>query len=77
LKATPDAQILPFDPGQYKALIGVRAEKLGYAAKFATPKTGKKVLSWCHLALDLLKKSTKYLDLLFDNRAGVLGYHWA
>jgi hypothetical protein len=59
------------------ALIGVRAEKLGHAAKFATPKTGTKVLSWCHLALDLLKKSTKYLDLLFDNRAGVLGYHWA
>jgi DDE family transposase len=59
------------------AIIGVRAEKLGHADKFATRKKGKKVLSWCHLALDLLKKSTKYLDLLFDNRAGVLGYHWA
>jgi hypothetical protein len=59
------------------AIIGVRAEKLGHADKFATRKKGKKVLSWCHLALDLLKKSTKYLDLLFDNRAGALGYHWA
>ena len=59
------------------AIIGLRAEKLGYADEFATPKKGTKVLSWCHLALDLLKKSTKYLNLLFDNRAGVLGYHWA
>ena len=59
------------------ALIGVRAEKLDYTTQFATVKKDTRVLSWCHLALDLLKKSTKYLNLLFDNQAGVLGYHWA
>jgi Transposase DDE domain len=59
------------------ALIGVRAEKLGYATKLACRKKGKKVLSWCALALKLLRKSTKYLNLLFDNTAGCLGIHWA
>jgi hypothetical protein len=59
------------------ALVGVRAEKLGYATKLACRKKGKKVLSWCALALKLLRKSTKHLDLLFDNSAGCLGIHWA
>jgi hypothetical protein len=59
------------------ALVGVRAESLGYATKLACRKKGKKVLSWCALALKLLRKSTKYLNLLFDNAAGALGIHWA
>ena len=59
------------------ALVGVRAEKLGYATKLACRKKGKKVLSWCALALKLLRKSTKHLNLLFDNSADCLGIHWA
>jgi hypothetical protein len=59
------------------ALVGVRAEKLGYASKLACRKKGKKALSWCALALKLLRKSTKHLNLLFDNSAGCLGIHWA
>jgi hypothetical protein len=58
-------------------VLGVRAEKLGYAALFATRKKGTKVLSWCHLALDLLRESTKHLDLLFHAQAAVLQLRWA
>jgi hypothetical protein len=59
------------------AVLGVRAEKLGYATQFAARKKGTKVLSWCHLALDLLKDSTRHLDLLFHAQAGVLQLRWA
>jgi hypothetical protein len=36
---------------------------------------GKKTLSWCALALKLLRESTGHLNLLFDNSAGCLGIH--
>ena len=57
------------------ALIGVRAETLGYAMKPARRTKGKKTLSWCALALKLLRESTGHLNLLFDNSAGCLGIH--
>jgi hypothetical protein len=59
------------------AVLGVRAEKLGYATQFATPKKGTRTLSWCHLALDMLKQSPKHLDLLFHAQAGVFQLRWA
>jgi hypothetical protein len=59
------------------AVIGMRGKKLGYADKFATPKKQKTVLSWVQLALWLLRKSTKYFNLLFDNEAECFSYHWA
>ena len=59
------------------AVIGMRGKKLGYAAKFAVPKKKQTVLSWVHIALNLLRESTKYLNLLFDNKAACFSFHWA
>jgi Transposase DDE domain len=59
------------------AVIGLRGKKLGYAAKFAVPKRKQTVLSWVQIALHLLRESTKYLNLLFDNKAGCFSFHWA
>ena len=58
------------------AVIGLRAEKLGYAAKFAGRKKGQKVLSWVHVALHLLRESSGFLNLLFENKAGCFSLHW-
>jgi len=58
------------------AVIGLRGEKLGYAAKFAGKKRRQVVLSWVQIALCLLRESTKYLDLLFDNTAACFSLHW-
>jgi hypothetical protein len=59
------------------AVIGMRGKKLGYAAKFAVPKKKQTVLSWVQIALNLLRESTKYLNLLFDNQAACFSFHWA
>jgi hypothetical protein len=59
------------------AIIGMRGKKLGYADKFAAPKKKQTVLSWVQVALNLLRESTKYLNLLFDNKAGCFSFHWA
>jgi hypothetical protein len=59
------------------AVIGMRGKKLGYADKFAVPKKKQTVISWVQIALCLLRKSTKYLNLLFDNEASCFSYHWA
>jgi Transposase DDE domain len=59
------------------AVIGMRGQKLGYADKFAVPKKKQTVLSWVQIALHLLRQSTKYLNLLFDNQAGCFSFHWA
>ena len=56
-------------------VIGLRGEKLGYAAKFAGRKKGEKVLSWVQVAVNLLKESWKFLNLLLDNKAGCLSLH--
>ena len=59
------------------AIIGMRGKKLGYADKFAVPKKKQAVLSWVQVALHLLRESTKYLNLLFDNKASCFSFHWA
>ena len=58
------------------AILGMRGKKLGYADKFAAPKKKQTVLSWVQIALNLLRESTKYLNLLFDNKAGCFSFHW-
>jgi hypothetical protein len=59
------------------AVLGLRADKLGYATQFATPKKGTRTVSWFHLALDMLKQSPKHLDLLFHAQAAVFQLRWA
>jgi hypothetical protein len=58
------------------AVIGLRGKKLGYADKFVAPKKKQAVLSWVQVALHLLRESTRYLNLLFDNQAGCFSFHW-
>jgi Transposase DDE domain len=58
------------------AVIGMRGKKLGYADKFVAPQKKQAVLSWVQVALHLLRESTRYLNLLFDNQAGSFSFHW-
>ena len=58
------------------AVIGLKAEKLGLAVKFAGRKKGQKVLSWVQVGLHLLRESTRFLNLLFENKAGYFSLHW-
>lgn len=59
------------------AVIGMRGNKLGYADKFCTRKKKRTVLSWTQVALNLLRESTKYLNLLFDATATGFCFRWA
>jgi hypothetical protein len=59
------------------AIIGMRGKQLGYTDKFAAPKRKQTVLSWVQIALHLLRESTPYLNLLFDNKARCFSFHWA
>lgn len=59
------------------AVIGVRGNKLGYREKFCTRKKKQKVLSWVQVALNLLRESAKYLNLLFDGTATGFYFRWA
>jgi hypothetical protein len=58
------------------AVLGIRGKKLGYTDKFSAPKKKQTVLSWVQIALNLLRESTKYLNLLFDNKADCFSFHW-
>ena len=59
------------------AVIGIRGNKLGYADKFCTRKKKQVVLSWVQVALNLLRESVKYLNLLFDGTAAGFYFRWA
>lgn len=58
------------------AVIGLGAEKLGDTVKFAGRKKGQKVLSWMQVAVNLLRESWKFLNLLFENKAEYFSLHW-
>jgi hypothetical protein len=58
------------------AVMGIKAENLGYAIKFSARTKGKKTFSWIQLALHLLQESTKFLNLLFENKASGFSLHW-
>jgi hypothetical protein len=59
------------------AVIGLRGNKLGYADKFSTKKKKQRVLSWVQVALNLLRESAKFLNLLFDGAATGFYFRWA
>jgi len=59
------------------AVIGIRGNKLGYADKFSTRKKKQVVLSWVQIALNLLRESAKYLNLLFDSQQVGFYFRWA
>jgi hypothetical protein len=59
------------------AVIGMRGNKLGYADKYSTKKRKQIVLSWVQVALNLLRESAKFLNLLFDGAATGFYFRWA
>ena len=59
------------------AVIGIRGNKLGYGDKFCTRKKKQVVLWWEQVALNLLRESTKYLNLLFDSQQVGFNFRWA
>ena len=59
------------------AVIGMRGNKLGYKDKYCTRKKRQTVLSWVQIALDLLRESAKFLNLLFESRGSGFHFRWA
>lgn len=59
------------------AVIGMRGNKLGYEDKFSTRKKKQTVLSWVQVALDLLRESAKFLNLLFESGGSGFNFRWA
>jgi hypothetical protein len=63
------------------AVIGMRGNKLSCAEKYRPKKKrGREErvwLSWAQVALNLLRESSKYLDLLFESRATGFYFRWA
>jgi hypothetical protein len=59
------------------AVIWVRDNKLGCREKFCTRKGKQKILSWTQVALNLLRESPKYLNLLLDGTASGFYFRWA
>lgn len=59
------------------AVIGLRGNKLGYREKFCARKRKRTVLSWAQVALNLLRKSEKFLNLLFESRSTGFNFRWA
>lgn len=58
-------------------VIGIRGNKLGYEDKFCVRKKKQAVLSWVQVALNLLRESAKYLNLLFDSQQAGFNFRWA
>jgi hypothetical protein len=59
------------------AVIGMRGNKLECAEKFCPRKKKQVLLSWAQIALDLLRESSKFLDLLFESRDTGFCFRWA
>lgn len=59
------------------AVIGMRGNKLGYKDKYCARKKRRTVLSWVQVALNLLRESAKYLNLLFDSQRAGFYFRWA
>jgi Transposase DDE domain len=59
------------------AVIGMRGKNLGYADKYSTRKKKRAVISWMQIALNLLRESSRYLNLLFENKDGCFYFRWA
>jgi Transposase DDE domain len=59
------------------AVIGMRGNKLACAEKFCPRKKQQVLLSWAQIALNLLRESSKFLDLLFESRDTGFHFRWA
>jgi transposase len=58
-------------------VMGMRGNKLVCAEKFSPRKQKQVLLSWAQIALNLLRESSKFLDLLFERRATGFYFRWA
>jgi hypothetical protein len=59
------------------AVIAQRGKKLGYEDKFSIVKKKRSEISWVQVGLNLLRESTKYLNLLFDSGGTGFCFRWA
>lgn len=59
------------------AVIAERAKKLGYEERFSTVKKKRSEISWVQAGLNLLRESSKYLNLLFDSGGTGFYFRWA
>ena len=59
------------------AVIAERGKKLGYEEKFSIVKKKRRELSWVRVGLNMLRESTKYLNLLFDSKGTGFCFRWA
>ena len=59
------------------AVIAQRGKKLGYEEKFSTVKKRRSEISWVQVGLNLLRESSKYLNLLFDSSGTGFCFRWA
>lgn len=59
------------------AIIGMRGNKLACAEKFCPRKKRQRLLSWAQIALNLLRESSKFLDLLFESQETGFYFRWA
>jgi len=59
------------------AVIGLRANKLGYGEKFCTRKNKRVILSWVQVALKLLRESARFLNLLVESQGTGFYFRWA
>jgi hypothetical protein len=58
-------------------VIAQRGKKLGYEEKFSIVKKKRSEISWVQVGLNLLRESTKYLNLLFDSSGTGFYFRWA
>ena len=59
------------------AVIAQRGKKLGYEEKYSIVKKKRREISWVQVGLNLLRESTKYLNLLFDSSGAGFCFRWA
>jgi len=59
------------------AVIGMRGNKLACAEKFCPRKKPQVLLSWAQIASNLLRESSKFLDLLFESQDTGFYFRWA
>ena len=59
------------------AVIAVRGKKLGYEEKYSIVKKKRSEISWVQVGLNLLRESSKYLNLLFDSSGTGFCFRWA
>lgn len=59
------------------AVIGERGKKLGWEDKYSTVRKKRSEISWVQLGLNLLRESTKHLNLLFESGGSGFYFRWA